>query len=95
MKFLLRIAASIDAMNTAIGHWMAWLILFCTLTSATGNVAAPTATTVLVAGGGEGAARVLVERSAGDLAAAWARRIEAFRDARDTTDVTELGQSGY
>ncbi|MEZ5576203.1 MAG: hypothetical protein R3F44_11405 [Candidatus Competibacteraceae bacterium] len=35
MKFLLRIAASIDALNTAIGHWTAWLILFCTLTSAT------------------------------------------------------------
>ncbi|NMQ18028.1 TRAP transporter small permease subunit [Candidatus Competibacter phosphatis] len=34
MKFLLRIAAAIDALNTTIGRWMSWLILFCTLTSA-------------------------------------------------------------
>ena len=35
MKFPLRIAAAIDALNTMIGHWMTWLILLCTLTSAT------------------------------------------------------------
>lgn len=35
MKFPLRIAAAIDALNTLIGRWMTWLILFCTLTSAT------------------------------------------------------------
>lgn len=35
MKFLLRIAAAIDALNTLIGRWMTWLILLCTLTSAT------------------------------------------------------------
>ena len=35
MKFLLRIAAAIDALNSMIGRWMTWLILFCTLTSAT------------------------------------------------------------
>ena len=35
MKFALRIAAAIDALNTLIGRWMTWLILFCTLTSAT------------------------------------------------------------
>ncbi|HRD65575.1 MAG TPA: TRAP transporter small permease subunit [Candidatus Competibacter sp.] len=34
MKFLLRIAAAIDALNAAIGRWMAWLIVFCTLISA-------------------------------------------------------------
>ncbi len=35
MRFPLRIAAAIDALNTWIGRWMAWLILLCTLTSAT------------------------------------------------------------
>ena len=34
MKFLLRIAAVIDAINTVIGRSMVWLILFCCLTSA-------------------------------------------------------------
>ena len=34
MKFLLRIAAAIDALNTAIGRWMTWLVLFCTLIGA-------------------------------------------------------------
>lgn len=34
MKFLLRIAAAIDALNAAIGRWMTWLILLCTLVSA-------------------------------------------------------------
>ncbi len=34
MKFLLRVAAVIDALNTAIGRRMSWLILFCTLISA-------------------------------------------------------------
>jgi TRAP-type mannitol/chloroaromatic compound transport system permease small subunit len=34
MKFLLRVSAVIDALNTAIGRWMTWLILFCTLVSA-------------------------------------------------------------
>ena len=34
MKFLLRVAAVIDAINTAIGRAMIWLILFCCLTSA-------------------------------------------------------------
>ncbi|MBK8183480.1 MAG: TRAP transporter small permease subunit [Candidatus Competibacteraceae bacterium] len=34
MKFLLRIAAAIDAMNTLIGRWMTWLILLCVLISA-------------------------------------------------------------
>ena len=34
MQFPLRVAAVIDALNTAIGRWMTWLILFCTLISA-------------------------------------------------------------
>lgn len=34
MKFLLRIAAAIDALNTVIGRWMSWLVLFCTVISA-------------------------------------------------------------
>ena len=34
MKLLLRAATAIDALNTAIGRWMSWLILFCTLISA-------------------------------------------------------------
>jgi len=65
-----------------------------TLVSATANIAAPTATNVLVAGGGEGTARVLVERSADDLAASWRRRIETFRDARDTSDTSVLAERG-
>lgn len=34
MKFLLRISAMIDDLNTAIGRSMTWLILFCVLISA-------------------------------------------------------------
>ena len=34
MKALLPIATAIDALNTAIGRWMAWLILACILISA-------------------------------------------------------------
>lgn len=65
-----------------------------TLTSATAVYGAPGATTVLVAGGGEGTARVLVERSNSTLQAQWGRRIEMFRDARDTVDLTELAKRG-
>lgn len=65
-----------------------------TLTSAVANIAAPTATHVLVAGGGEGVARVLVERSADGLTQSWSRRIEAFRDARDTSDPAILAERG-
>lgn len=34
MRFLLRLSAAIDALNAAIGRWMTWLILLCTLVSA-------------------------------------------------------------
>lgn len=65
-----------------------------TLKAATTTVTAPTATHVLVAGGGEGEARTLVERSDPALAVAWGRRIETFRDARDTVDLDEMNQRG-
>ena len=65
-----------------------------TLTAATTTVAAPTVTNVLVAGGGEGEERVLLERSDPALAATWARRIEVLRDARDTSDLTEMAERG-
>lgn len=53
-------------------------------------LAAPTATTVLVAGQGEGAARTIIERS---RASSWGRSIEVFKDQRDTDDAAELEQS--
>lgn len=34
MIFLLRVSAAIDTLNTALGRWISWLILLCTLTSA-------------------------------------------------------------
>ena len=63
-----------------------------TLTSATAVYGAPAATNVLVAGGGEGVDRLFVERSV--ALTAWSRRIEVFRDARDTIDVGELEERG-
>jgi Siphovirus ReqiPepy6 Gp37-like protein len=65
-----------------------------TLTQATATIAAPTATHVLVAGGGEGIDRLLTQRADPDLAATWARRIETFRDQRGTNDLTQLAQAG-
>lgn len=65
-----------------------------TLKAAVASVAAPTATHVLVAGGGEGEARTLVQRTDEPLAEAWARRIETVRDARDTTDPVILAERG-
>lgn len=54
------------------------------------TLAAPTATNVLVAGQGEGADRTVIERS---RASTWGRRIEIFKDQRDTDDAAELEQS--
>ena len=51
---------------------------------------APTATTVLVAGQGEGADRTIIER---DRDSTWGRRIEIFKDQRDTDEADELEQS--
>jgi hypothetical protein len=55
--------------------------------------AAPDVNHVYVAGGGEGTARVIREATDSDSVTAWGR-IERFRDRRDTTDTTELDQSG-
>src|SRR5699024_7654397 len=54
------------------------------------SLAAPTATVVLVAGQGEGTARNIIERS---RATTWGRRVEAFKDQRDTDEADELEQS--
>lgn len=47
----------------------------------------------IVGGGGEGAARVFREGSDPAAIARWNRRIEAFRDRRDTFDADELDQT--
>lgn len=57
----------------------------------------PGATRVIVAGQGEGSARTLIERSSTASTAAetsWGRRIEVFKDARNTNDTTELNKAG-
>ncbi|MGM7422785.1 Gp37-like protein [Cellulosimicrobium sp. CpK407] len=57
----------------------------------------PAVTHVLVAGQGQGEARTLLERSTPEsvaAAAAWGRRIERFKDQRQTDDLTELQQAG-
>lgn len=53
-------------------------------------LSAPTATAVLVAGQGEGAARNIIERT---RASEWGRRVEVFKDQRDTDDADDLEQS--
>lgn len=58
---------------------------------------APSATRIIVAGQGQGAARVLIERSSTASVAAettWGRRIEIFKDARSTAVTAELEASG-
>jgi hypothetical protein len=64
-----------------------------TITSGSLTVVAPRATHVLVAGGGEETARVFREVADTVTADQW-RRIETFRDARDTTDPVVLVQRG-
>lgn len=54
----------------------------------------PTLTDAIVAGGGEGAARVLVERTSADAEAAWGARIEELVDQASTTNYDDLVQSG-
>lgn len=57
------------------------------------SLKAPTANAVLVAGGGEGAARVIREHNSAE--AKWGgRRVEVFQDRRDTTDSDELLKAG-
>lgn len=53
-------------------------------------LAAPTATDVIVAGQGEGAARTILHRS---RTSDWGESIEVFKDQRDTDDQDELEQS--
>jgi len=85
----LEVAATVDRTDSILLAQAAG-----TLTSATANLEAPKATTVLVAGGGEGEARILVQRDDPVLEADWSRRIETFRDARDTSELDELAQRG-
>lgn len=54
---------------------------------------APEADWIVAAGSGEGAARVIRESGDNDAIVRWNRRIEAFRDRRDTSDLGELDQS--
>lgn len=54
------------------------------------SLAAPTATTVLVAGQGVGTDRTILERH---RATTWGRRIEMFKDQRDTDEQDQLEQS--
>lgn len=63
------------------------------LDKAEASLKAPTANAVLVAGGGEGAARVIREHNSAE--AKWGgRRVEVFQDRRDTTDTDELLKAG-
>lgn len=58
---------------------------------------APEATRVIVAGQGTGADRTLIERATTDsqqAETAWGRRIEVFKDQRNTNDTVELQQAG-
>lgn len=77
-------------------------VLTDTLTEASGVVAGgtwtqhpPTVTRVVVAGGGEGTARVyrLVVNTA--VETAWGIKLEASRDARDTTDTAIMDARGW
>lgn len=57
----------------------------------------PGATRVIVAGQGQGAGRTLIERTSTASTAAetsWGRRIEVFKDQRNTNDTTELQTAG-
>ena len=55
---------------------------------------APDVTRVVVGGGGEGTARVFIERSDTAAEALWGDRIEVFRDARDTSTTATLNERG-
>lgn len=57
------------------------------------ELTAPTANYIYVLGGGEGTARVVRERADWSSIATWGR-IEKTIDRRDTTDTTELDQTG-
>ena len=63
------------------------------LRSVTYDPSAPTATTALVAGQGEGSDRQIVEVSDADAVARW-WRLEEWVDRRDTNDTDQLTQAG-
>lgn len=54
----------------------------------------PTATHAVVAGGGEGTARVFRERADTDAANEWGRIVRVFVDQRQTTEASELDAAG-
>ena len=54
----------------------------------------PTVTTAIVAGGGTGAARVLVERTSTAAESAWVARVEELIDQAATTNYDDLVQAG-
>lgn len=53
----------------------------------------PAVTDAVVAGGGQGAARVIVEQVDAEAEATWGRKIEALIDQRQTSDNAELMQA--
>lgn len=61
------------------------------LEDATVSLKAPTATAVVVAGQGQGTERTVYEYTA---PVQWGRRIEVFKDQRQTNDVAELDKAG-
>lgn len=68
-----------------------------TLASSKVATAAPTVTHPIVAGGGDGTDRLIVEvgdATAWAAEAAWGRRVEEFIDQRQTTDVDQLTAAG-
>lgn len=67
------------------------------LTKSEYTYTAPTATRAIVAGGGAGTTRAFAEVTTDDsetAETAWGRRIEVFKDQRQTTDSGELTQAG-
>jgi hypothetical protein len=67
------------------------------LRSAEYGYVAPELTRVIVAGQGEAIDRLFIERTSTDSTAAetlWNRRIEQFKDARQSVEVSELEQAG-
>lgn len=67
------------------------------LTKSEYSYTAPQATRVIVAGQGSGAERTLVEvvsDASEDAETLWSKRIELFKDSRNTSDLAELEQAG-